>query len=118
MGLRSGTDGEPELGHQLSRSTTQARSLDLGDFTAAIAGFGLVVLGVASFSSGHTGSGMRADLVLDTQPAANSKVSERKPRRFLIADSGAHLGWFWPEVFADVEVLAWSLMKKCLLSIG
>ena len=92
--------------------------MDLGVFTAAIAGFGLVVVGVASFSSGHTGSGMRADLVLDTQPAANSKVSERKPRRFLIADSGAHLGWFWPEVFADVEVLAWSLMKKCLLSIG
>ena len=90
MGLRSGTDGEPELGHQLSRSTTKARSLDLGVFTVAIAGFGLVVVGVASFSSGHTGSGMRADLVLDTQPAANSKVSERKPRRFLIADSGAH----------------------------
>ena len=118
MGLSSGTDGQPELGHQLSRSMTKAKSLDLGVFTATTAGFGLVVVGVESFRSGQTGSGMRADLLLETQPAAKSKARERKPRRFLIADTGAQTCSFGQAEFIGAELLAWSLIRiACFQSV-
>jgi hypothetical protein len=57
---------------------------------------------------------MRADLLLETQPAAKSNASERKPRRFLIAASGAQTCSFLRAAFAGAELSAWSLISDVI----